>query len=148
LESPKPNPRVGSAERAVPAGADYQRTHALIDHATDIRLRAEIRGSAGVGALQPARNGSGVLELNERAASSRRRIQTLVFLLVFQTTVKETRLPQRFLSTSCSGGRNQPIIKPKQEQQHAADQVEMRVRWREHEVLLNTHCDAGQHPDQ
>ena len=46
------------------------------------------------------------------------------------------------------GRRNQSIIKSKEEQQHAADQVEMGVRGREQEVLLDAHRDAGQHPEQ
>jgi len=40
------------------------------------------------------------------------------------------------------------VIQPEQEQQHTAgqDQIEMRVRRCEREVLLDAHHDAGKHP--
>jgi hypothetical protein len=44
--------------------------------------------------------------------------------------------------------RNQPVIQAKQEQLHAADQVEVGVCRGQQEVLLHAHHDAGQHPEQ
>jgi len=40
------------------------------------------------------------------------------------------------------------ISRPEQEQQHAADQIEVRVRGCEREVLLDAHHDAGKHSGQ
>jgi hypothetical protein len=47
-----------------------------------------------------------------------------------------------------SGRGNQAVIQPEQEQQHAADEVEMRMRGAQQEVLANAHHDAGDHADQ
>jgi hypothetical protein len=47
-----------------------------------------------------------------------------------------------------SGRWNQPIIEPEQEQQNAADQIEMRVRRCQRKILLNTHYDPREHTHQ
>ena len=52
------------------------------------------------------------------------------------------------LARSACRSRNQAVVQSEQEQQHATDQIEVRVGRREREVLLDAHRDAGQHPDQ
>jgi hypothetical protein len=41
-----------------------------------------------------------------------------------------------------------PAGQTEQEQQHAADQVEMRMRRSQRKILLNAYGDASEHPDQ
>ncbi|WP_456723258.1 hypothetical protein [Bradyrhizobium sp. USDA 4350] len=44
--------------------------------------------------------------------------------------------------------RHQPVVQAEQEQQHAADEIEMGMRRPQREVVLDTHGDAREHSEQ
>jgi hypothetical protein len=56
--------------------------------------------------------------------------------------------PWTLASSERPASGNQAVIQPEQEQQHAADEVEMRMRGAQQEVLAYAHHDAGDHADQ
>jgi len=65
------------------------------------------------------------------------------------------RIPPAIWSQPCSfaralfpAARNELVIEPEHEQEDAADQIEMRVRRRQREVLFNPHRDSRDHAEQ
>ena len=46
-----------------------------------------------------------------------------------------------------AGGRHHSIVKAENEQQNAADEVEMGMRWRHGKILPDAHLDSPEHAD-
>ena len=73
-------------------------------------------------------------------------------LRITMATPAGNRMPpaiwSQFRQGAVSGRRNELVIEPEHEQENTADQIEMRVRRRQREVLLNPHHDSRDHAER